>query len=76
MRCITLAAVERSAPYLEATAAYAESSAYGCWQHRTITATPVSFMAMDKMGHDAGCGDKNILSDVSPVNHALVEMLN
>lgn len=48
MRCIALAAVERSAPYLEAPAAGA--SAGGCWQHRTIVATSVSSMAMDKSG--------------------------
>lgn len=50
MRCIALTAVERSAPYLEAPAAGAQSSACGCWQHRTIVATSVSSMAMDKSG--------------------------
>lgn len=39
MRCIALAAAERGAPYLEAAAACAHSSAYGCWQYRTTIAT-------------------------------------
>lgn len=32
MRCIVLAAAECNTPYLHATAACAELSAYGCWQ--------------------------------------------
>lgn len=44
MKCMALAAAERSAPYLEATAA---TSAYSCWQHRTAVASSVSFMATD-----------------------------
>ncbi len=50
MRCIALAAVERSAPYLGATAVCAQPSAYGCWQHQTIVVMSVSFMAVDKSG--------------------------
>lgn len=51
MRCMALAAAERSAPYLEATAACAQSSAYGCWQHRTaVAASSVSSVAVDKSG--------------------------
>lgn len=50
VKCVVLAAAECRAPYLEATAACAQSSAYGCWQRWTIVATSVSFIAMDKNG--------------------------
>jgi len=48
-----------SALYLGATAACAESSVFGCWQHRTVVTSSVSCMAMDKNGaHSLMVGQK------------------